>query len=112
MTVIDVYRQLFGRKGPVGGTVIDMAEHGRAGGLSTKQGFKYINDVKEAVQVAEKSGDSNILYVGKAAIGSLTSAEVWQIMKVDETSGTIVTYADGDDNYDNEFDEREALSYS
>jgi len=112
MTVASIYRQLFGRKGPAEGTVIDMAEHGRSGGLSTKQGFKYVGDIKEAIRVAEKSTDSNITYVGKAAIGSATDAARWQIMSIDETSGTVVTFADGDDNYDNIWDSREELSYS
>jgi len=94
MTVASIYRQLFGRKGPAEGTVIDMAEHGRSGGLSTKQGFKYVG------------------YVGKAAIGSATDAARWQIMSIDETSGTVVTFADGDDNYNNIWDSREELSYS
>jgi len=107
MTVASIYRQLFGRKGPAEGTVIDMAEHGRSGGLSTKQGFKYVGDIKEAIRVAEKS-----TYVGKAAIGSATDAARWQIMSIDETSGTVVTFADGDDNYNNIWDSREELSYS
>lgn len=67
---------------------------------------------KKAVRTAEDSGDSNIQYIGLASVGSLTSAEVWQIMKVDETSGTVITFADGDDSYDNEWDERESLTYS
>lgn len=64
-----------------------------------------------AVRVAVDSGDLNLTYVGKAAIGSLTSAEVWQIKLVDSTSGTVVTWADSNDNYDNEWDERENLTY-
>lgn len=41
MQITDLYKQLFGRKGPAEGNVIDMAEHGRVGGLSTGQPFKY-----------------------------------------------------------------------
>lgn len=65
-----------------------------------------------ALRVAVDSGDSNVTYVGKAAPGSLTSTQTWRIQKIDETSGTIITWADGDTDYDNEWDERENLSYS
>lgn len=65
-----------------------------------------------AVNVQENSGDSNILYVGKATIGTATSAASWQIMRVNTTTGTVVDFADGDDSYDNIFDNRESLSYS
>ena len=112
MSIVNIYRQMFGRKGPAEGSVIDMAEHGRAGGDSDKQGFKYTSSAPETVRVAENSGDSNITYVGSSYPGADTSVSEWQIKKIDETSGTNVTFADGNDNYDNEWDERENLSYS
>ena len=55
---------------------------------------------------------SNVTYVGKATSGTATSAASWQIQKVDETTGVIVTWADGDDNFDNIWDNRASLSYS
>ena len=67
---------------------------------------------EQAVNVQVNSGDANIEYIGKAPIGSLTSAEVWQIKKIDITTGTVITWADGDDSFNNEFDNRESLSYS
>ena len=66
----------------------------------------------QAVQVATDSGDDNIKYVGKAVIGSSTASAVWQIKQIDATSGVVITWADGDDNADNIWDNREALSYS
>lgn len=112
ISVTDLYKQLFGKHGPADGSVIDMAEHGRAGGNSTKQGFKYIGDIQEAVRVDNKSGDDNITYIGKSYPGAGTDTANWQIKKIDETSGTVITFADGDDNYDNIYDDRESLSYS
>jgi len=67
---------------------------------------------EQALNVQANSGDAKIEYIGKAPIGSLTSAEVWQIKKVNITTGTVITWADGDDSYNNEFDNRESLSYS
>lgn len=71
-----------------------------------------VSDGNFAVQVAEDSGDANVTYVGKAQIGSATDAEVWQIMKVDGTSGTVVTWAGGSDSFSSAWDDRESLSYS
>jgi hypothetical protein len=48
----------------------------------------------------------NITYVGKAAIGSDVSDEVWQIKRIDETSGLVITWADGDDMFDNTWSAR------
>lgn len=62
-----------------------------------------------AVKIVE-SGTTT--YVGKAAIGSATSSAVWQVQKIDESSGTIVTWADGNDEFDNVFDNYASLSYS
>lgn len=35
---------------------------------------------------------TNVTYVGKAAIGSATSSAVWQIQKIDETTGMVITW--------------------
>jgi hypothetical protein len=42
MDIIDLYMRLFGRGKIADGSVIDMAEHGRVGGLSTGQPFKFV----------------------------------------------------------------------
>lgn len=56
---------------------------------------------------------ASVQYIGLAAIGSLNSQAVWQILRI-TTSGTVQTgeYADGNDNFDNIWDNRAALSYS
>lgn len=58
---------------------------------------------------------TSVTYVGKAAIGTATSAALWQVKKIDE-SGTpqtlVITWADGDDSYNNVWDNRASLSYS
>lgn len=65
-----------------------------------------------AVQVDEATG--SITYIGKAAIGSATSSAVWQIKKMDESTSpeVIITWADGDDSFNNVWDDRASLSYS
>lgn len=53
-----------------------------------------------------------VTYVGMAALGTSQSTAKWQCKKVDETSGTVVTWADGDDNFDNSATDLTALTYS
>lgn len=65
-----------------------------------------------AFREATDSGDANVSYIGKAPPGTATSAAKWQIKKIDKTTGTIGTLADGDANFDNVWDNRESLSYS
>jgi len=43
INITDLYNSLFGKKGIADGNVIDMAEHGRVGGLSTGQSFKHVS---------------------------------------------------------------------
>lgn len=62
-------------------------------------------------RIEEDSGDSNITYIGKAAIGSATSSAVWQIQKIDETTGMVITWG-GTGAFDNIWNNRESLSYS
>lgn len=111
VTINDIYRQIFGRSGTNKGTDIDMSEHGRVGGLSSKQGFKFTRNVEEATVVDKAS--SSVTYVGTARLGAGTDSAVWQIAKI-TLSGTVtsVTYADGNDDYDNIWDNRASLSYS
>jgi hypothetical protein len=71
-----------------------------------------VSDGNYATRIATDTGDSNITYIGKAQIGEATSAESWQIQKIDETDGTVITWADGDDSFNNIWDNRESLSYS
>jgi hypothetical protein len=55
---------------------------------------------------------ANVTYVGKAPIGTATSSAAWQIKRLDETSGLVVTWADGDANFDNTWDNRASITYS
>ena len=49
-------------------------------------------------------------YIGNAAIGSAESASVWQI-KVLDTPGLTKLWADGNDNFDNVWDDRATVTY-
>lgn len=54
---------------------------------------------------------ATVTYIGKAQIGSSTSESVWQIKKLDSTSGLVITWAGGTDEFTNEWDERAGYTY-
>lgn len=57
--------------------------------------------------------NANLTYIGFAKLGSLTSAAVWQIFRIQKTGGvTLIQYADGDTRYNNIWDDRGSLTYS
>ena len=109
--ITELYRLLFGKGKLKDGDVIEMAEHGRAGGTSSGQGFKMIRNVDEKTII--DSSDSSNIYIGKAIHGTATSSASLQI-KLVAISGSIaiVSYADGNDSYDNVWDNRSSLTYS
>lgn len=67
--------------------------------------------VANALSIIVDDSADPVLYVGKAPTGTLTSQSLWQILKLDETTGLVLTYADGDGNFDNVWDNRASLSY-
>jgi len=63
-------------------------------------------------RIEEDSGDANLTYIGNAVIGSSEASAVWQIKRLDATTGLIKLWRDGNDNFDNAWSTREAGSYS
>lgn len=57
---------------------------------------------------------ADLSYVGKAVAGTATSAAVWQIKKlVFNTEGDVTTtFADGNADFDNIWDDRASLTYT
>lgn len=55
---------------------------------------------------------ATVTYIGDAAIGSATSAAVWRVKKIDTTSGTSITFADGDGTFTKIWDDRATITYS
>lgn len=67
-------------------------------------------DIPLATRIDEASG--TVTYIGSAQPGSAASAASWQIKKIDSSSGTIITFADGDGLFNNVWNDRASLSYS
>lgn len=77
-------------------------------------GFDGINVQRSpATSVAVKITEDGVnTYVAIAAPGTAQSTAKWQVKKIDTTSGTIITWADGDADFDNVATDLTSLSYS
>lgn len=53
-----------------------------------------------------------VTYVGTAPVGTATDEALWQVQKIDSTTGTVVTWADGNDAFDNVWDNYATLTYA
>lgn len=64
--------------------------------------------------VAYDYSGTDLIYSGRAPMGSAKSAAVWQIRKYTYSTGNLVDiqWADGDSNYDNIWNNRASLTYS
>lgn len=96
-------------------TLRDLAEHPASGGGGGGASFpetQQIANKSYAVRIVADSGDASVSYIGKAEVGSTTSSSVWQIREVDKSGDdAIFTWADGNDSFDNTWDDRESLTY-
>lgn len=81
-------------------------------GLAKEVTLQSLVDLLDNTTLQFDSSASPTLYLGVAVPGSATSAAAWQITKFDVSSGVVQTYADGDANFDNVWDDRASLSYS
>lgn len=75
------------------------------------RGAKLGEDLPLARRIDEV--DASTQYVGLAPIGTTDSEDKWQIKRILKTGTvTAIEYADGDDKFDNVWDNRLSLSYS
>lgn len=71
---------------------------------------KIAND--NATMRTDTSTTPGSTYIGIAVIGSDEADAVWQIQRIDESSGMVtVLWADGNDSCDNIWDNRASLTY-
>jgi len=111
MNRIDLYQILFGKNHIKDGSVIEWAEHGRAGGESTGTSFKGMQEIPLKTIIDETDGSA--IYIGEAGHKALTSETKWRICKLVKSGAvTTIFYADGDDGFVKEWDERTTYNYS
>jgi hypothetical protein len=70
--VANLYSQLFGKEKPTDGSVIDFAEHGRVGGLSTNQGVKYVQMLDSSGAVISSLGNISLSLASLSIAGQAT----------------------------------------
>src|SRR3990167_3174605 len=102
--------------------VIDQEEHASIGGVDGKKVFIVDNvgnqvtfnpTVTSSTPLAIKFTTSgSYTYIGFATPGVAQSTAEWRCMKIDETLGMVITWADGNSNYDNVATDLTALTYS
>lgn len=63
-------------------------------------------------RIEEDSVNSNYTYIGNAVIGSAEASAVWQIKRLDATTGLIKLWSGGTDDFDKVWNNRESGSYS
>lgn len=69
----------------------------------------------DSISYATRIDDTSTVtttYIGKAPIGSATSSAVWQISKLNTSSGLIKTWADGSSAFTKIWDNRVSITYS
>lgn len=79
MTLTDLYGNLFGKNHIQDGDVIEMAEHGRVGGLSTGQGLKYIQVLNSGGSIVDSFGGSSSALATVTAQQGSAGAQAWLV---------------------------------
>lgn len=84
----------------------------------TEQFNNQLNEIRQAQYVRGEASivdevSAALQYIGTGPLSGDTSLPIWQIKKVEKV-GTVtrITYADGDNKFDNVWDNRAALSYA
>lgn len=107
--IVDTYRQLFGRSGTNKATDVDIAEHGRGGGVSTGQPFKFTDSVNYAIKITESG---SYTYVAYANPGTAEATAKWKCMRIDDATGLKITWAGGSTDFKWVATDLTALDYS
>lgn len=111
MALIDIYRSLFGKDHLQDGTVIDLAEHGRSGGTSDGQGFKFSKDIEETTQI--DTAITGVTFIGKSKPGTAQTTDAWLIKRITESgTTTAIEFPGGMAEYNTAWASRASLSYS
>lgn len=80
----------------------------------TQNGSWTVNTVAPSYAKRYDQVDDTLAYLGDAAVGSVTSTASWRIQKLEfgVTGSVTITFADGNTNFDNIWNNRASLSYS
>ena len=80
---------------------------------SSVQKHRQVIEQGEWTKRIDDTTTPNITYIGKARAGTAEDSADWQIKVVDETTAVVmVLFADGDENFDNSWEDRININYS
>ena len=86
-------------------------EHSHSGDVSSGRPLKYTQDVP--TQVLVDTTTAGTTYIGESAPNTASSSALWRVYKVVVTASAVtVKFADGNDAFDNIYDDRASLTYS
>lgn len=91
-SISDQYQNLFGKGAITDGSVIDMAEHGRIGNVSTGQGLKYVGILNASGSLVSEFGGSSTGGSGIPVAGASLASPV---AIVDGSGNQITTFGGG-----------------
>jgi len=92
-----------------GGAQIETVEFSEGG----TQKHRQVIEQGEWTKRIDDTTTANMTYIGKARPGTATSVAEWQVKRIDESGANIVIlFADGDEIFNNIWDDRASLSYS
>lgn len=66
----------------------------------------------DLIPAVKKTVVGSVSYFGLASPGTPESMPAWQAFKIDQTTGMRLTFADGNDKFDNVATDLTALTYS
>lgn len=72
---------------------------------------EFFSTTAQYAVIADDQTTGGVVYVGYADPGTLTSEAAWRIKKITTSNYPITTWADGNTNFDNIYDNRTSLSY-
>lgn len=92
----------------------DEQEHAWVNGVAVKKtvNIDSTGNIFDGNQAQKVTTVGTVNYIAVAPPGTLQSEAKWQVKKVDETTGVVITWADGNANFDNQATDLTALTYS
>jgi len=86
---------------------------GGGGGGPLSADTSSVETRSKAMATVVDKATANITYVGEAAVGSSPSSSVWRVKRLSQSGDVLmIEWADGDSNFNNNWNNRASLSYS
>jgi hypothetical protein len=95
MTLNDIYRNLFGKDAIENGNVIDFAEHGRIGNLSTGEGFKKVRVLDDDGNFINSFGATSTPTAANTGVSGATTSAILLPLNADRKHASFYNASTG-----------------